>query len=234
MTPISGQSGRDTPARPPKAFACFRTFSMMIWMVCAGVLSVQAELQNEWTFESDPDGQSLTNAYNFGSARFVGMSTNVFTASAASLPSSASNRVLLCIGKAAGTNVNEVWTNGAVLSAELPAALPSAKHYLRYDVAYNLTSSTNINRGMLLGVCFTGDRGPSDPNKSAGLLLGYDIGGTLDEAVPQPLRALTKTPSLTNGLPLSGTLTAIAEVIITNTVIPGRGEFYSTLRCGTA
>jgi len=192
---------------------------MMIWMMCAGGLSVQAVLQNEWTFESDPDGKSLTNAYNFGVARFEGKSTNVFTASATSAQLSASNRVLLCVGKAASTNANTVWTNGVLLNANLyPAESLSATggvHYLRYDVAYNLCSVTNNNSGMALGVYFTGNEGSETFNRAAGLVLGYDVGGTLAPAAPE-LVAVTKVPSLTNGLPLSGTLTAIAEVDIRN------------------
>lgn len=153
-----------------------------------------AKYSNEWTFERDISGRPLSDTINSGTniplAQFsTGFSNTVFT----------TNRALICVGNDAGTD--GVWTNGTILNAALPSAT-SGVHYLRYDLNYDL-SSTNNDSGTLMGVYFTGATG----DKAAGLVLGYDV-GNMASATPTN-RTLT---SVTNGLPLSGTLTAIAEV----------------------
>lgn len=157
-----------------------------------------AKYANEWTFERDIDGRSLSEAINSGTnnplAQFsAGYGSTVFT----------TNRTLLCTGDDTNTDSGSVWTNGAILDAALTSST-SGVHYLRYDVNYSLTNSLN-NSGTILGVYFAD--GVSDSNKAAGLVLGYDT-GNLTNAIPAN-RTLT---AVTNGLALSGSLTAIAEV----------------------
>jgi autotransporter-associated beta strand protein len=157
-----------------------------------------AKYSNEWTFERDTNGQPLSNTINSGTnnplAQFSsGSGSTVFT----------TNRALICTGE--DTTTNGVWTNGAILDAALSAT--TGVHYLRYDVAYDLSSSSN-NSGTVLGAYFTGNSG----DKAAGLVLGYDT-GNLTNAAAAAGRTLTP---VTNGLALSGTLTAIAEVCLTN------------------
>jgi hypothetical protein len=152
---------------------------------------------NEWTFERDAAGRPLSDTINSGTniplAQFdAGFGTTVFT----------SDRTLLCIGEDASGDASGVWTNGAVLDAPLTAAI-SGMHYLRYDVAYDL-SSTNNDSGTLLGVYFTGNSGA----QAAGLVLGYNNEGSLINEKPVE-RTLTE---ITSGLAFAGTLTAIAEV----------------------
>ncbi len=164
-----------------------------------GLSGVYAGLLNEWTFETVPSGQPLSAATNSAIsnpslAHFgAGFGTTVYT----------TNRVLTCVGQDSGSV--GVWTNGALLDAALPST-SSGVYYLRYDLAYSLTNSLN-NSGTLLGVYFT----DSTTNKVAGLMLGYDKGNLVSAAPTN--RPLT---SITNGLPLSGTLTAIAEVNLSN------------------
>ena len=177
------------------------------WTFLCGALcafGVQAALQNEWTFESDPDGQSLTNAFNAaGTAQFSGSSTNVFTASASVVGSSAGNRVLLCVGEATNTT-GSAWTHGAVLNAGL-ASSTSGVHYLRYDVAYSL--STNNNSGTVLGAYFTGAGGGTN-NRAAGFVLGYNKDNSFLASSGGARRPITTI----TGLNTDGSLIAIAEV----------------------
>ena len=183
------------------------------WTFLFGVLcafGVQATLQNEWTFESDPYGLPLTSATNdAGTAQFAATSTNfqsiVFTASASDVGSSAGNRVLLCVG-AATNKAGMAWTNGAILNAGLTSAT-SGVHYLRYDVAYSL--STSNNSGTALGAYFTGANGTAN-DRAAGFVLGYDK----DSSILSDTNHTPKNTKITRitGLNTDGSLLAIAEV----------------------
>ncbi|MEI7850761.1 MAG: NEW3 domain-containing protein [Kiritimatiellales bacterium] len=163
-------------------------------------VSVQAINLNEWTFESDAANLPLSGTLNCGSssplAQFgSGFGSTVFTAS----------RGLICIGT--DTGEDGTWTNGAILNAGFTnsgVANFSGVYYVRYDVAYNLNPSTNNNSGMVFGVYFTGET----DDKAAGLVLGYDTGNVLASRKPANRRITT----LMAGLPVSGALTAIAEV----------------------
>ncbi len=179
--------------------------------LCA--LGVQAALQNEWTFETDTDGLPLTSAANtVGTAQFAASATNfqsiVYTASASAVGSSAGNRALLCVGAAANTT-GSAWTAGAILNAALTnttsTSITSGRHYLRYDVAYSL--STSNNSGMVLGAYFTGMGGVAD-NKAAGFVLGYDKNKSFLETNAPPNRKITPITVLNT----DGSLIAIAEV----------------------
>ncbi|MFA6174155.1 MAG: hypothetical protein WC701_10800, partial [Kiritimatiellales bacterium] len=155
-----------------------------------------AKYSNEWTFERDASGRPLSDTINSGTnsplAKFAaGFGTSVFT----------TNRSLRCIGEDAGAD--GVWTNGAFLDAALTSTT-SGVHYLRYDIAYDLSSSSN-NSGTVLGVYFTGETG----DKAAGVVMGYDK-GNLTNGIP-PGRSLVVIPGATD-LTNNGTLTAIAEV----------------------
>jgi|GEM_PF-3502233 len=155
-----------------------------------------AKYSNEWTFERDTAGRPLNDTINSGTnsplAKFsAGFGSTVFT----------TNRALRCIGEDVGTG--GVWTNGAFLDASLVSAT-SGVHYLRYDIAYDLSSSSN-NSGTVLGVYFTGETG----DKAAGVVMGFNK-GDLTNSIP-PGRSLVVIPGATD-LTNNGTLTAIAEV----------------------
>jgi hypothetical protein len=166
--------------------------------------SVLAGSLNEWTFEPDENDLPLSDTINSGAASPLAQFSpnfelgSVFTASATNISSSASNRVLLCIGE--NTTTNGAWISGETLNA---GAVPDPSlNYLRYDVAYDF-SSTNNDSSTVLGAYFTGEAG----DKVAGLVLTHDS-GNLQSTAPAN-RTLT---TITNDLPFSGKLIAIAEV----------------------
>ena len=158
-----------------------------------------AKYTDEWTFERDLNGTPLSTAFNSGTniplAQFAGSTTN-FQSTVHT-----TNRALRCTGEDVGST--GVWTNGAFLNAALTSTT-SGVHYLRYDVAYNLSSPSN-DSGTVLGVYFTGETG----DKAAGVVMGYDK-GNLTNGIP-PGRSLVVIPGATD-LTNNGTLTAIAEV----------------------
>jgi autotransporter-associated beta strand protein len=167
-----------------------------------------ADYLNEWTFERDVAGRPLAETINSGTssplAQFTtGFGSTVFTTNSIDTVVAGALR---CIGQD-GT-ADGVWTNGAMLDAELTPAT-TGTHYLRYDVEYSLTNSLNES-GTVLGVYFTGDSG----DKAAGMVLGYDQ-GTLQDAAAAAGRTLTPIPGA-DDLPESGTLSAIAEVDLDN------------------
>ncbi|MBI9020975.1 MAG: hypothetical protein JEZ10_06955 [Verrucomicrobia bacterium] len=162
-------------------------------------MTLDRKYLNEWTFERDVDGTSLNQAINSGTASPLaqfdsGSESTVFT----------TNRSLLCTGEDSGAGGG--WTNGALLDAAL-TPVTSGKHYLRYDVEYDFSSTNSNDSGNLLGVYFTDGTG----DKAAGLVLGYEA-GTLEEGTPAN-RALIE---VTKDIPLEGTLIAIAEVDLDN------------------
>lgn len=163
-----------------------------------------AEYLNEWTFERDIAGRSLSETINTGTntplAQFEPGGSDVFTTNNINTGVGAALR---CVGEDSGTD--GVWNSGAVLDAPLSTAT-SGKHYLRYDVEYSLTNSAN-DSGTLLGAYFMD--GTNTDSKAAGLVLGYDV-GNLESSKPAD-RLLTPIPGATD-IAKSGTLTAIAEV----------------------
>lgn len=167
--------------------------------IAAELVVPPAKYSNEWTFERDLNGTPLSATFNSGTnsplAQFAGSTTN-FQSTVHT-----TNRALRCTGEDVGSA--GVWTNGAFLNAALTSTT-SGVHYLRYDVAYNLSSPSN-DSGTVLGVYFTGDTG----DKAAGVVMGYDK-GNLTNSIP-PGRSLVVIPGATD-LTNNGTLTAIAEV----------------------
>jgi len=167
--------------------------------IAAELVVPPAKYSNEWTFERDLNGTPLSVTFNSGTnsplAQFAGSTTN-FQSTVQT-----TNRALRCTGEDAGSA--GVWTNGAFLDAALTSTT-SGVHYLRYDVAYDLSSTSN-DSGTVLGVYFTGETG----DQAAGVVMGYDK-GNLTNSIP-PGRSLVVIPGATD-LTNNGTLTAIAEV----------------------
>ncbi len=157
---------------------------------------------NEWIFERDAEGLPLNQATNSGTAmpqaQFdAGFDSTVFT----------TNRALLCTGEDPGTDGG--WTNGAVLDAGIDPAT-TGKHYLRYDVAYDFSSTNENNSGNVLGVYFTDSTG----DQAGGLILAYDV--VRMESVAPSSRPVIRIPGT---FPLSGSLSAIAEVDLDNNTL---------------
>lgn len=148
---------------------------------------------NEWTFERDVNGRTLSGTINIGTNRPLAQF-------AAGGPDCAvRNRALYCTGEASGTGGH--WTDGVILDASLPVST-SGVHYLRYDVDYSLTNSLN-DSGTLLGVYFTGN----GSNQAAGIVLNNESNQLIVAAYTE--NAVTV---LTNSSSRSGTLTVITEV----------------------
>ncbi|MBI9019677.1 MAG: hypothetical protein JEZ10_00270 [Verrucomicrobia bacterium] len=149
-------------------------------------------MSNEWTFEADLAGLTLSQAEN------VGSEGSVFSSGGAGFLETDGLGGLLCINDAVG--VNGMWTNGAVLDAGV-ASRTSGICYLRYDIEYSLTNALN-DSGAIFGAYFT----DSSNGKVAGLVLNYDTGG---DAAPTNY---TVTVAAEDEIAQSGTLTAIAAV----------------------
>ena len=158
-------------------------------------LPVQAVHLNEWTFETEPSGLTLSQAANTGTEGAV------FEAGGEGFVETDGLGGLLCTNKDAGAA--GLWAEGAVLDAPL-SSYSSGVYYLRYDVEYDFRSANN-NSGTMLGVYFTDSLG----NKAAGFSLVYDK-GNLTNAVPAE-RQLIPVPGAAHLLKY-GSLTAIAEV----------------------
>lgn len=150
---------------------------------------VQAAARNEWNFEVDPAGRTLSAAYNSGTegAAFASGGTG-------SLETDGQGS-LVCTHT--GTSM---WTDGAKLDANIIDAT-SGVHYLSYDLHYSIDSSFTNSVGAATGLSFV-DR---DGSRVAGLFFSYD---PLNQSPPA---GATRTPLATN-LAWQGTIGVIAKV----------------------
>jgi hypothetical protein len=150
------------------------------------VFSVQAEVLDEWAFESDDVvGTTLNTAINIGS------DGSVFTTGGEGVLETDGASVLN-VTPATGS----LWTNGTELDAPLGSgAVTNGIHYLRYDLEYDVSGDSVA--GSALGISFT------DGSAEVGMAVAYDITG--DNAVDW-------AEAVSSILPLQGTLTAIAEL----------------------
>lgn len=171
-------------------------------IVSAAPLALMRDNLNEWTFERDLAGTSLHQALNSGTNNPLAQFDAGFDSSI-----STKDYTLFCTGNEVATD--GLWNNGAILNASIDS-VSSGKHFLRYDVDYDFSSPDN-DSGNVLGVYFTDATG----NKAAGVVLGYLNDDLLGSSVPTG----TTLISMTNDLPLRGTLTAIAEVDMDNNTI---------------
>ncbi len=177
-----------------------KTVAIVSICFCVFLLAVPAgaEILNEWMFESDPAGLTLSQALN------VGGEGAVFSSGGAGFLETDGQGDLLCTHEAPGKT--GLWTTGAILDAGVTHAAAGVR-YLRFDIDYDLNSTHN-DSGMILGVSFTDGTGTD----LAGMALAYDIG----EATSPSGRTLVE---MTNNLPLTGTLSAIAKVDLTGQTI---------------
>ncbi len=132
-----------------------KTFSMVFTsLLLACSFSVHAGVLNEWGFESDPAGRTLSQAINSGSEQIS------FGAGDEAALATDEQGGLVCTQDDSGTT--GMWTNGAVLNATLPAAVSTGVQYLRYDLSYDLSDTNSLNNsGGVVGFSFydgTGDK----------------------------------------------------------------------------
>lgn len=161
---------------------------LVVAVLCAGI--TEAVVQNEWTFETDPAGRALTNAINSAPAgvAFVGADTATQTDDSGGL---------VCAHVAGGEL--GLWTDGAVLRADVVNAASPAVRFLRYDFDYDMTS-TNNNSGTLLALSFT----DGISSNLAGVALKYS------DVATHPA-GITETVFETD-LELTGRIAVIAKV----------------------
>jgi hypothetical protein len=122
----------------------------------------QAAGLNEWMFDLDFAGRTLSQATNSGTH------TAVFSADTAPVTQTDGARGLICANDVSDTG--SLWTNGAVLTADVTNQA-SGVLYLRYDFNYDMTSVSN-NTGTLLGLAFS----DGTSTNLAGIVLEYDLG----------------------------------------------------------
>ncbi|MBI9020484.1 MAG: hypothetical protein JEZ10_04425 [Verrucomicrobia bacterium] len=171
-----------------------KQFNILMAAVLLGG-GVSATVLNEWTFETDPAALTLSVATNSGSdGAAFSVDNNTVTQTDGS-------GGLVCDYAAAGSG--GLWTDGAVLAADVAPSAPGETRYLRYDVAYDMTSPS-IDSGTLLGFAFA-DNVNSD---LAGFALRYRVGN------PVPPAGVTEQVVKAN-LNLTGTIAVIAEVNLT-------------------
>ncbi|MGE4488209.1 MAG: sialate O-acetylesterase [Kiritimatiellales bacterium] len=121
---------------------CVFLFSFFLMKVTASGL-------NEWSFNKDASGLTLSQATNSGTQ------SAVFSAGGEGFLETDGNGSLLCTRTSSSTN--EMWTNGALLDADLDD-MTSGVYYLRYDCAYDLTTRDHTD-GSVLGLSVLDESG---------------------------------------------------------------------------
>ncbi len=165
------------------------------WASIAGIVqpSVKSKYLNEWLFDRDPAGRTLSEAINSGTDR------DVFSVDTARITQTDGLRSLICRNDVADTG--NLWTNGAVLKASVKKQT-SGVCFLRYDLDYDMTA-TNKNTGTLLGLAFSDGTGAN----LAGVVLKAD-GGSPNDAPPP---GIAYTP-IAADIGTNGSLSVIAKV----------------------
>jgi hypothetical protein len=152
---------------------------------------------NEWLFDRDAAGLTLSQAIN------TGTDGAAFGADSGSVTRTDGTRYLTCNNTVSGSGYTNFWNSGAVLRADVTNQTAGVR-YLRYDFYYDL-ASTNNNSGTLLGLSFVDSSG----SRLSGVALRYSAG---DGAPPSGI----KQTVLTNVTALTGKISAIAKVNLTS------------------
>ncbi|NOU36317.1 MAG: hypothetical protein HOO88_06070 [Kiritimatiellaceae bacterium] len=121
----------------------------LFYLLTGGAAVVASGSLNEWTFEVDPAGKTLSEAINSGteSAQFSSGGLGVLAADGVG--------GLVSVGSVAGSG--GMWTDGTILDAVAAHPL-SGIQYLRYDFNYDLSDYRN-DSGALLGMAFLDETG---------------------------------------------------------------------------
>lgn len=156
-----------------------------------------AAVLNEWIFDSDAAGLTLSQATNRGT------DLAVFSADTTPVTQTDGQRSLICSNAIAG--VGNLWTDGAVLRADVTNQ-SSGVRFLRYDLTYDMTATNLNDSGTLIGLAFA----DTTSTNLAGVGLLYD---SINGATTPPV-GITETV-LQSGLALTGSLAVIAKVDLT-------------------
>jgi len=178
-----------------------RSLARGLLLVAAGPffgLSVQAANLNEWTFETDAVGKTLSQAINStGSANFsAGDETGLATDGVSKLR---------CTHDDAGSTTG-MWTNGAILNTAPSFSSTSAVQYLRYDLSYDL-SLTNNDSGSVVGFAFY--------DGASNKVVGVALESRVDTSEP-PTYTVTEVALLPDDV---ATITVILKVDLTNQTV---------------
>jgi hypothetical protein len=169
-------------------------WTISILISCLAVFSVQAEVLDEWAFESDDvAGTTLNGATNIGSAG------STFAAGGAGVLETDGTSLLT------STPVSgALWSDDTAIDASIDDEATGI-HYLRYDLEYDVSGDSTASSA--LGISFVNGSAVDDLSE-VGMALAYDSIGTTtsDEAV-----------KVSEDLALTGTLIAIAELDLDQT-----------------
>lgn len=154
--------------------------------------AVHAAVLNEWTFEADAAGLSLSGSANSG------VDGASFSEDAEGLTATDGAGFLVCKGTVPG--VGDFWTDGTILQAAVTNQSTGVR-FLRYDLDYDLSAESN-NSGTLLGLSFA----DGTSTNLAGVFLKYDAGS--GASAP----AHVSETVFEEDLDFTGSLAVIAEV----------------------
>jgi len=168
-----------------------------IMFLLAG-LTVRAATVEEWTFCRDAAGTALSNAYNSaGSAAFAlspGYNDSFVRADGEGF--------LLSMNDDAGSTTG-MWTDGALLAADVASTVSTGTRFLRYDFEYYLSNASASNdSGCVVGFSFYDSTG----DNVAGVTLQYDTG-----AAPSTPYQVTQVTEITNFI---GSVAVVAKLDI--------------------
>ena len=155
---------------------------------------------NEWMFDQDVAGRTLSEAVNSGTDGAV------FSADSERITQTDGSRRLIC-----NNNVptgSPLWTSGAVLTADVIDSVSNEVRFLRYDFEYDMTSPGNRD-GTLLALAFS----DGTATNLAGVAFQYDQG-----ALPSlnPPAGVLADPISTAALDFTGKISVIAGVDLSN------------------
>ncbi|MGE4489523.1 MAG: sialate O-acetylesterase [Kiritimatiellales bacterium] len=159
---------------------------------------LHAALLNEWSFEKDNEGLTLSQAANFGTEQ------SVFSAGGDGFLETDGSHSLVCTHS--GTVSSEVWTSGSILNAAITDS-GSGIQYVRCDLDCRL-GYAGTGSGLVMGLYIT--------DNSGGRVAGISLTSSGAESSAPAGRTLT--PVATN-LSSVSTLSIIAQVDVKSQTI---------------
>lgn len=148
------------------------------FLSCFRFIETQAVGLNEWSFDMDAAGLTLSQATNSGTQ------SAVFSAGGEDFLETDGADTLRCTRTA--DNTNEMWTGGAILDADIPD-VSSGVYYLRYDCNYDLTNTNGLG-GSVFGLGVIDESG----NNIAGAFLAK---GSTNSPPDREMRCISLLPS---------------------------------------
>ena len=154
------------------------------------VAQAQTKYLNEWIFDRDSAGLTLSAAENTGNDGAV------FEADALGVTQTDGEGGLVCSHRISG--VGNLYTDGAILRADVINQADSVR-YLRYDIEYDMTSEKN-DSGTLMGLAFA----DSTSTNLAGVVIQYNSQAEPPDGI--------ELEEIASDLEMAGTLSVVAKV----------------------